>query len=310
MSDFPIIDNNGILLVDSRLIASKLGIEHENFMETIKKYQAKTEQAFGGLRFETGVPKSPSGNPPIYVLLTEDQATFLMTLSRNTPEVVQCKLELVLAFSKAKKMLQRQEQARAASNRVPYWYQRTRLAMSDTTKPLQAGYFCIYQSMMDLFLQLEIRLNYIVPDTDPKTGRYLVPDISIGKLLNNFLRSEEEIPIQARREFLGSGEVIDFRDGGTHRAEILTYNHVYPFSSHGQYNIQSANSYPTKYMSLFHYFLEEYWIPDNCIPYLIKRDREGVAYIRSAYNQLDPALCESLQGTLLAKLIRRLPPAR
>ena len=311
MPELVAFEFDGELVVDSRLIAERLAIEHESFMRTVDTYQTLVEKAFGVFRFQIGKPQSGSkgGRPERYVFLTEDQATFLMTLSRNTPEVVQCKLDLVVAFSKAKKLLQRQEQSHSASNRVPYWYQRARLAMSDTSKPLQAGYFCIYQAMMDLFLQLEIRLNYIIPDTDPRTGRYIVPDISIGKRLNTFLRSEDELAFSARREFLGSDGIIDFRVDGTHHHEILVYNHVYPTSSHGKYNIQEANSYPIKYMSLFNYFLQEYWIPDNCIPYLIERDKEGVDYIRFMYNQLDPGIRDSLQGTLLAKLIRRLPPA-
>jgi phage regulator Rha-like protein len=306
MSEFLIIENDGVLLVDSRLIASRLGIEHDNFMQTVYTYQSLIEKEFGIILFQTGEIEG-RGRPQKFAFVTEDQSFFLMTLSRNTPEVIQCKVDLVKSFSKAKELLRRREQTR--SSRIPYWYQRTRIAMSDTTKPLQAGYFCIYQAMMDPFVQLEIRLNYIVPDTDPKTGKHLVPNISIALMLNKFLRSDDELAVWARREFLGSGDIIDFRSDGSHDHEIVVYNHVYPISSHGQYNIQEANSYPTKYMSLFQYFLEEYWIPENCIPYLMKRDREGVEYIRFAYNQLDPLIRESLQGTLLAKLTRRLPPS-
>ena len=46
---------DGALVVDSRLIASQLGIQHENFMDTLNKYKTQTEQAFGFLRFQTGV---------------------------------------------------------------------------------------------------------------------------------------------------------------------------------------------------------------------------------------------------------------
>ena len=101
-------DRNAKLVVDSRLIVERLGIEHINFMETIGDYQSQIEQAFGVVRFESDKPLkgSKGGRPQRYALLTEDQATFLMTLSRNTPEVVQCKIELVVAFSKAKDFLQ------------------------------------------------------------------------------------------------------------------------------------------------------------------------------------------------------------
>ena len=101
-------DRNAKLVVDSRLIVERLGIEHESFLRTLDTYQTQIEEAFGVIRFEIGKPPSGSkgGRPQKYALLTEDQATFLMTLSRNTPEVVQCKIELVVAFSKAKEFLQ------------------------------------------------------------------------------------------------------------------------------------------------------------------------------------------------------------
>lgn len=109
MAEILVVEHSedGALVVDSRLIAEQLGIEHESFMRTIKKYEKETEQAFGVLRFEIGEPQGglKGGRPPEYVYLTEDQATFLTTLSRNTPEVVECKKQLVLKFSEAKRLL-------------------------------------------------------------------------------------------------------------------------------------------------------------------------------------------------------------
>jgi len=107
MSNLTVQDIDGILLVDSRLIADRLEIEHESFIKTLDTYQPQIEQAFGILRFEIGKNKG-RGRPSRYALLSEDQATFVMTLSRNTPEVVQCKLDLVQAFSRAKQSLQAQ----------------------------------------------------------------------------------------------------------------------------------------------------------------------------------------------------------
>lgn len=107
MSDLilQVTEQNGDLVVDSRLIAVRLNIEHESFMRTIKKYEKKIEQRFGVIRFEIGVPDSPTGNPPKYALLNEDQATTLMTFSKNTDAVVECKLDLVAAFSEAKRII-------------------------------------------------------------------------------------------------------------------------------------------------------------------------------------------------------------
>ncbi|NJR52891.1 MAG: Rha family transcriptional regulator [Leptolyngbyaceae cyanobacterium CSU_1_3] len=186
MSMLAVSEHDGVLVVDSRLVAERLGNDHGDWMQNvILPYQNQTEQAFGVLRFENGKPPkgSKGGRPSKYALLTEDQATFYMTLSKNTPEVVQCKIELVQAFSKAKELL-RQRQPRPEY--VPYWYERMKVALSDTEMPLQSGYFCVYREMMAFFWELETRVGYLVPDVNPITSEHLVPDISIGKRFNDF----------------------------------------------------------------------------------------------------------------------------
>jgi len=77
-SNLIIAQHGDQFVVDSRLIADRLGIQHETFMRTIKKYESKLEAKFGCIRFEIGVPDSPTGNPPKYALLTESQATTLI----------------------------------------------------------------------------------------------------------------------------------------------------------------------------------------------------------------------------------------
>ena len=101
-----IAEHGGILVVDSRLIAKELWIEHEVFLRTLKKHQAKIEERFGIIRFENG-KIGGRGRPEKYALLTEPQATILMTFSRNTEQVVDCKLRLVEAFEKAKQVIKK-----------------------------------------------------------------------------------------------------------------------------------------------------------------------------------------------------------
>lgn len=107
MTILSVIERDGVLVVDSRLIAQQLGIEHESFIRNLKKYQTRIESRFGVIRFEIGKPAvgSKGGRPQDYALLTEPQATGLMTLSKNTEQVVECKLELVEAFEKAKQVI-------------------------------------------------------------------------------------------------------------------------------------------------------------------------------------------------------------
>jgi phage regulator Rha-like protein len=48
------------LVVDSRLIADRLGLQHESLQRTIKKYSVRL-QALGNLRFEIGTSTNSIG---------------------------------------------------------------------------------------------------------------------------------------------------------------------------------------------------------------------------------------------------------
>lgn len=102
-------NKNNQLVVDSRLIASELGISHKAFKETVRDNQKDIEEEFTLLLLETAdgkpLPQGGFSNPETYYLLTEEQATYLMTLSKNTEQVKKAKLNLVKAFSKAKQTL-------------------------------------------------------------------------------------------------------------------------------------------------------------------------------------------------------------
>lgn len=103
-----VIEQNNQLVVDSRLIAEELGITHKAFKETVRENQADIEEAFGKVALETAPSEANGGggSGETYYWLTEEQATYLMTLSRNTEQVKRAKLNLVKAFSKAKLALQ------------------------------------------------------------------------------------------------------------------------------------------------------------------------------------------------------------
>jgi phage regulator Rha-like protein len=100
-----ISDLDGELVVDSRLIAVDLNIQHETVIKNIRKYADKF-QSMGNLRFEIGkLEKGSTGRPEQFVYLNELQSNFLMTLSKNTEAVVECKFNLSIAFDKAKTII-------------------------------------------------------------------------------------------------------------------------------------------------------------------------------------------------------------
>jgi phage regulator Rha-like protein len=105
MSNLTVVEQDGVLVIDSRLVAEELGLNHSDWAKNvIKKYEPLLEKNFGILRFENGEIKG-RGQPEKFAWLLEEQATFLMTLSRNTEQVVQAKINLVKAFMEAKKRL-------------------------------------------------------------------------------------------------------------------------------------------------------------------------------------------------------------
>ena len=90
--------------IDTRLMALHLGNQHRHVMSLIEKYAEKF-QGFGQLLFKNAVGKrnQGGGNPERFALLNEDQAFFLLSLSRNSDRVVNLKVKLIQAFREARR---------------------------------------------------------------------------------------------------------------------------------------------------------------------------------------------------------------
>lgn len=110
MDLMPIAQVNQVDVVDSRVIADVLGIEHNALMKSIKKYKKEIEADFERLGFEilnvpVSIPNTDKQRIDKLTIchLTEDQALFIGTLSRNTEKVVSFKMKLVKSFQEARK---------------------------------------------------------------------------------------------------------------------------------------------------------------------------------------------------------------
>lgn len=90
--------------VDTRLMAMHLGNQHRHVMALIEKYADKF-RGFSQLLFKSAVGErnQGGGNPERFALLNEDQAFFLLSLSRNSDRVVDLKVKLIQAFSEARR---------------------------------------------------------------------------------------------------------------------------------------------------------------------------------------------------------------
>lgn len=87
--------------VDSRVIAKRLGVEHENVMSLVDK-NFNDFSDFGFFRFENG-ETGERGRPKRWIMFNEDQCYFLLTLVRNSVKAVPLKKSLVIEFGKLRK---------------------------------------------------------------------------------------------------------------------------------------------------------------------------------------------------------------
>lgn len=102
-----LVQTKGEPRIDSRTLAYSLGVTHKATMNQVLKYREALER-FNQLSFQksVGERKQGGGNAERIALLTEDQAVFMLTLSRNTDRVIDLKLRLVQVFSEARRNAQ------------------------------------------------------------------------------------------------------------------------------------------------------------------------------------------------------------
>ena len=89
----PLVTKKAEARVDSRLLAQHLGNQHKAVIALVDRY-ATEFKGMGILPFEKG-EITGRGQPERFALLNEDQAYFMLSLSRNTPRVVALKAKLV-----------------------------------------------------------------------------------------------------------------------------------------------------------------------------------------------------------------------
>jgi phage antirepressor YoqD-like protein len=99
----PIVNKENLCLVDSRIIANYLGIGHKPLIASIRKHLISIESDFGKVHFEKAPSNTGSKQKQTVVFLTEDQAIFITTLSRNNVRVVEFKSKLVKSFQRLRK---------------------------------------------------------------------------------------------------------------------------------------------------------------------------------------------------------------
>ena len=98
----------------SEIIAEGTGIEHRKLRDTIRKYKTELETFGVSASYQAETPSNQEGGRKVIgCILNEQQATFLLTLLKNTPVVVAFKKELVRQFYAMRDELTRRRELRA-----------------------------------------------------------------------------------------------------------------------------------------------------------------------------------------------------
>lgn len=232
-------DETGLIIVlvdgepriDSRLIAKELGIEHEVFFRTLRKYQDKFER-MGVIRFENGKPLkgSAGGRPEVYAMLSENQCIFAGTLSRNTEQVVEFKYNLTIKFDEYRK--RQGEKVSPILNLL--WTKRLEIFCEKTRIP--DGYWCIFEQVANFCWKEEFRGVQLMEEA--------LPDGSIGRRWCAYAR-----------------EVLGWRTD-----DLPKYPHRYPPDD--TRGIQAANIYPNSWLGAFHTWFQRVYLKGQWQEYL------------------------------------------
>jgi len=117
MNSLVVVKRNDIF-TDSLVIADGTCIEHNSVTSMIYKYQSRLER-LGDLKFIDLKSTNPSGGRPVKVCqLNERQATFLLTLLRNTDQVVDFKFMLTEEFYRMRQLILEKQSAEWKESRA------------------------------------------------------------------------------------------------------------------------------------------------------------------------------------------------
>lgn len=136
----------------SKVIAEMTGIEHRKIKAAIRKHREDLESFGLSASYQA---ESSGGRPEEIVKLNEEQATFLMTLLKNTPIVVAFKKELVRQFYAMRKQLVKNAIAR--ETRKP-----TRRELTDVIRdcvPVGPHKAMMYKNYTDLAYKIALGKN-------------------------------------------------------------------------------------------------------------------------------------------------------
>lgn len=189
---------NGQALTTSEIIAQGVGIQHKNILALVRNYQADFE-TFNPVAFETrqgkALPQGGFGQGVTIAILSEQQATLLVTYCKNTETVRKFKVALVKAFYEMREQLHPQcpaqaqlppptlteQQAYAIMSKVAMRAKRDGVKYQRIYRALKARYQVtkythIPRDKFEDALEFILTMNLNVPEAIPQTQPEPVPE--------------------------------------------------------------------------------------------------------------------------------------
>lgn len=180
MFDIEIIQHpdNKELVVDSRLIAEALNLDHTFwYRDTIKPCAERLDGRLGLFEFQTHKLKG-RGRPQKFVLLSERQAMHVVNLARRTPEVEEFQLHLNEEFFRMRDLLKKQQQK---TQTELVYIQRYK---HNTDIKLEPGYWCVFKESLNI-------LNFVESNLKLPVQKFDLCDGSIGIHWSKYRKDKE-----------------------------------------------------------------------------------------------------------------------
>lgn len=152
MTNSIVFARDGQALTTSEAIATGVNIQHKNILAVLRNYQADFE-TFNPLAFETrkgvALPQGGFAKSTVYALLSEQQATLLVTYCKNTATVRKFKVALVKAFYEMR--MQLQTPALACDTITPTEQHAIQVAVAKRARRTASNYQTIYRAIKNRY---------------------------------------------------------------------------------------------------------------------------------------------------------------
>ena len=174
-SGLELIITDGEHRIDSRIVATGIGIQHDNLMQTIEKYRERLAR-YGILLFETGKNQG-RGRPERYALLNREQFGYLLMFVRVTERVREYREYVYEMF------LAREREHSATKDRAINHLWEQRLIAFNRSTAIPDGYWSIFGFVAGHCFMESFRDSQLVESA--------LPDGSIGRLWCQYLRTHD-----------------------------------------------------------------------------------------------------------------------